>query len=48
MLELKEAILGMMVDRFGHRVLTVDTARNALSAFALIQVHLTEAAGAKP
>lgn len=49
-LELKEAILGMMVERFSHRVLTIDTARSALSqaAFDLIQAHLTEVAGAKP
>ena len=46
--ELKEAVLTVIVERFGHRVLTIDTARSALAhaAFDLVQAHLKEVAAA--
>jgi hypothetical protein len=46
--EIKETVLTVIVERFGHRVLTIDTARSALAhaAFDPIQAHLKDVAGA--
>ncbi len=41
-------MLTVIVERFGHRVLTIETARSGLAgaAFDMIQAHLKEVAAA--